>query len=47
MAPSTVSHHLGVLLSAGLVSRQRSGRVVLYRRTDAGQRLLDAAAQAH
>jgi DNA-binding transcriptional ArsR family regulator len=44
MAPSTVSHHLGVLLSAGLVSRQRSGRAVLYRRTEAGQRLLDAAA---
>jgi DNA-binding transcriptional ArsR family regulator len=44
MAPSTVSHHLGVLLHAGLVARTRAGRSVLYRRTGAGQRLLDTAA---
>ncbi|SCF03527.1 ArsR/SmtB family transcription factor [Micromonospora mirobrigensis] len=44
VAPSTVSHHLGVLLDAGLVSRARRGRSVLYRRTPAGQRLLDTGA---
>ena len=41
LAPSTVSHHLAVLLGSGLVSRTRRGRSVLYARTDAGQRLIE------
>jgi DNA-binding transcriptional ArsR family regulator len=42
LAASTVSHHLAVLHHAGLVSRTRDGREVFYRRTEAGERLLDA-----
>jgi ArsR family transcriptional regulator len=37
-APSTVSHHLALLLGAGLVRRRRQGRERLYRPTAAGQR---------
>ncbi|MFF0891522.1 ArsR/SmtB family transcription factor [Streptomyces sp. NPDC003456] len=33
LSPATVSYHLGVLHRAGLVTRSRSGRSVLYRRT--------------
>jgi DNA-binding transcriptional ArsR family regulator len=33
MSPSTVSYHLAALHRAGLVSRRRAGRYVLYRRT--------------
>ncbi|MFE0630454.1 ArsR/SmtB family transcription factor [Streptomyces sp. NPDC058864] len=39
LSAATVSYHLGVLHRAGLVSRSRSGRTVLYRRTPAGSRL--------
>ncbi|MFI1168868.1 ArsR/SmtB family transcription factor [Streptomyces sp. NPDC020801] len=39
LSPATVSYHLGVLHQAGLVTRARSGRTVLYRRTAAGSRL--------
>ncbi|MET7597414.1 winged helix-turn-helix domain-containing protein [Streptomyces sp. NPDC005481] len=35
LSPATVSYHLGVLRRAGLVTRSRSGRSVLYRRTSA------------
>ncbi|UFU06232.1 ArsR/SmtB family transcription factor [Ruania halotolerans] len=37
---STISYHLGVLASAGLVSSRRSGRGVQYRRTALGDALL-------
>ncbi|WP_405805217.1 DUF5937 family protein [Streptomyces sp. NBC_00210] len=40
VTPSAVSHHLAVLHRTGLVSRSRVGRVVLYARTDLGERLL-------
>ena len=40
LAASTVSHHLSVLLDAGLVTRTRQGHHVRYQRTDTGQRLL-------
>ena len=39
-----ISHHLGVLRGAGLVSRERSGRTVLYMRTPLAERLLGAGA---
>lgn len=39
-----ISHHLGVLQRAGLVSRERSGRRVLYMRTPLAERLLGAGA---
>ncbi|OFE15695.1 hypothetical protein BA895_21920 [Humibacillus sp. DSM 29435] len=42
MAASTVSHHLGVLLDTGMVTRIRQGHHVLYRRTPAADRLLNA-----
>ncbi|SEM23530.1 ArsR/SmtB family transcription factor [Streptacidiphilus jiangxiensis] len=35
----TVSYHLGILLRAGLVTRERAGREVRYRRTERGTRL--------
>jgi DNA-binding transcriptional ArsR family regulator len=41
LAPSTVSHHLGVLLNSGLVHRHRSGAVVQYRRSQQGDSLVD------
>lgn len=34
---ATVSHHLAVLVDAGLVKRRRSGRLMLYRATAAGR----------
>jgi len=34
LAPATVSHHLGVLEDAGLITRTRQGRNVLCRLTD-------------
>jgi hypothetical protein len=40
LAPATVSHHLGVLLRAGLVHRDRSGRVVYYCRSLRGDALV-------
>ncbi|WP_149551537.1 ArsR/SmtB family transcription factor [Streptomyces marokkonensis] len=39
LSPATVSYHLGVLHRAGLVTRTRAGRSVLYRRTPEGSRL--------
>ncbi len=36
LAPATVSHHLGILLRAGLVHRTRDGRVVRYQRSASG-----------
>lgn len=36
LAPSTVSHHLGVLHRAGLVTRRRASRGVLYLRSNRG-----------
>ncbi|WP_322888082.1 ArsR family transcriptional regulator, partial [Streptomyces solincola] len=40
VTPSAVSQHLRVLYGAGLVARARDGRLVLYRRSDLGDRLL-------
>ncbi|WP_030055325.1 MULTISPECIES: ArsR/SmtB family transcription factor [Streptomyces] len=40
LSAGTVSYHLGVLHRSGLVSRMRSGREVLYRRTPRGEELL-------
>lgn len=39
LSPATVSYHLGVLHRAGLITRTRAGRSVLYRRTPEGTRL--------
>ncbi|HEY0815274.1 MAG TPA: helix-turn-helix domain-containing protein [Pseudonocardia sp.] len=41
LSPATVSHHLGVLLRAQLVTRSRDGRRVLYRQVTRGRELLD------
>jgi DNA-binding transcriptional ArsR family regulator len=38
LAKSTVSHHLGILLHAGLVARARDGGTVFYSRTEHGDR---------
>jgi DNA-binding transcriptional ArsR family regulator len=40
LAAATVSHHLGVLLRAGLVHRTRDGRVVRYQRSASGDVLV-------
>ncbi|MBV6698207.1 helix-turn-helix transcriptional regulator [Kitasatospora aureofaciens] len=40
LSAGTVSYHLGVLHRSGLVSRVRSGREVLYRRTPRGEELV-------
>ncbi|TDD70278.1 ArsR family transcriptional regulator [Jiangella aurantiaca] len=40
LAAATVSHHLGVLLRAGLVHRARDGRVVRYQRSTRGDVLV-------
>jgi DNA-binding transcriptional ArsR family regulator len=42
LSAGTVSYHLGVLHRDGLVSRVRSGREVLYRRTPRGDELVAA-----
>lgn len=42
-SPAGVSEHLGALRRAGLVNGTRSGRAVLYARTEAGDALLRAA----
>ncbi|MEY9877981.1 DNA-binding transcriptional ArsR family regulator [Streptacidiphilus sp. MAP12-33] len=39
LTPPTVSYHLGILLRAGLVTRERAGREVRYARTERGTRL--------
>lgn len=41
-----VSHHLRTLRASGLAASRRDGRLVLYRLTPAGERLLDALAPA-
>ena len=41
-AENLVSHHLGVLRTAGLVAGRRDGKMVLYTLTDRGRSLLDA-----
>ncbi|HEY2505657.1 MAG TPA: metalloregulator ArsR/SmtB family transcription factor [Streptosporangiaceae bacterium] len=42
VTPGAVSQHLAVLHRAGLLTRQRSGRFVLYQASDLGLDLLDA-----
>ena len=39
MTPSAISQHLRVLAAAGLVTRARAGRAVLYQRTETGAQL--------
>jgi DNA-binding transcriptional ArsR family regulator len=39
VTPSAVSQHLRVLYTAGLLTRARDGRHVLYRRSDLGDQL--------
>jgi DNA-binding transcriptional ArsR family regulator len=46
MSPGGVSQHLSVLHSAGLVSRRRDQRVVLYLRSHSGEGLMQTAAAA-
>jgi DNA-binding transcriptional ArsR family regulator len=41
-AENLVSHHLGILRTAGLVAGRRDGKMVLYALTDSGRALLDA-----
>jgi DNA-binding transcriptional ArsR family regulator len=41
VTPSAVSQHLRVLYAAGLVTRARDGRRVLYRRSPLGDRLAE------
>lgn len=41
-AENLVSHHARVLRSVGLAASRRDGKMVLYRLTDAGHRLLTA-----
>lgn len=43
VTPGAVSQHLSVLLDAGMVTRSRIGRLVLYRRTRSGDMLADAS----
>jgi DNA-binding transcriptional ArsR family regulator len=42
VTPSAVSQHLRVLYAAGLLTRVRDGRHVLYRRSPLGDRLAEA-----
>ncbi|SNR40708.1 ArsR/SmtB family transcription factor [Blastococcus mobilis] len=44
LSQKLVSHHCGVLRTAGLAASRRDGRLVMYRLTDAGHRLLAAVA---
>jgi DNA-binding transcriptional ArsR family regulator len=41
-AENLVSHHVRTLRSLGLATSRRDGKMVLYRLTDTGRRLLDA-----
>ncbi len=43
LGAATVSHHLGVLRDAGLLSTARAGKVVLYSRTPLGDALIGGA----
>jgi DNA-binding transcriptional ArsR family regulator len=45
-SPSSVSQHLSVLRRSGLVTSWRSGRSVLYRRTDLATSIIDAGCPA-
>lgn len=45
VGPGSVSQHLTVLLDAGLIERHRIGRVVLYRRSMAGNVLVESGGQ--
>lgn len=46
ITPGAASQHLSVLLDAGLATRSRVGRLVLYRRTQSGDALTEACAPA-
>jgi DNA-binding transcriptional ArsR family regulator len=46
LSPSTVSGHLAVLDRAGVVSRRRAGRAVLYALTETGESLVGLLAAA-
>ena len=46
VTPSAVSQHLAVLHRGGLVSKQRSGRAVLYQSTALGLALLEGGSSA-
>jgi DNA-binding transcriptional ArsR family regulator len=46
LAPGTVSSHLSVLATAGLLTSRRQGRQVLYARTELAARLLGLSEQA-
>jgi DNA-binding transcriptional ArsR family regulator len=46
LSPSTVSGHLAVLDRAGIVSRRRAGRAVLYALTETGEGLVSLLARA-
>jgi len=45
VGPASVSQHLTVLYGAGLIERQRVGRIVLYRRSAAGELLAECSGQ--
>lgn len=45
-AENLVSHHLGALKRAGLVSSRRDGKLVLYRLEEPGRALLQVALEA-
>lgn len=47
LAVSTVSHHLSVLLRAGLLHRRRDGALVRYGRTRSGEAMAGATGPAH
>ena len=42
VSENLASHHVRVLRSAGLATSRRDGKLVMYRLTDAGNRLLTA-----
>jgi ArsR family transcriptional regulator, lead/cadmium/zinc/bismuth-responsive transcriptional repressor len=41
-AENLVSHHVRALRAGGLAASRRDGKMVLYRLTDTGRRLVDA-----
>jgi ArsR family transcriptional regulator, lead/cadmium/zinc/bismuth-responsive transcriptional repressor len=44
LSANLVSHHVRILRAAGLSDSRRNGKLVMYRLTDAGRRLLTALA---
>ncbi len=42
LSQNLVSHHVRLLRTAGLATSRRNGKLVMYRLTDAGRRLLSA-----